>query len=67
MIHAIATSPAIPQRTAEAAAHRRWYEERAADGWRFVEPTQVNEGEGDFAYVPGVEGDLYRGVRRIAV
>jgi N-dimethylarginine dimethylaminohydrolase len=47
-----------PQRTDEATAHRRWYLDRAAEGWRFVEPTQVNEGEGDFAYVPGVEGGL---------
>jgi arginine dihydrolase len=47
-----------PQRTAEAAAHRRWYADRADDGWRFVDPIQVNEGEGDFAYVPGVEGGL---------
>jgi N-dimethylarginine dimethylaminohydrolase len=47
-----------PQRSAEAAAHRQWYVDRAAEGWRFVEPTEINEGEGDFAYVPGVEGGL---------
>ncbi|WP_027342895.1 dimethylargininase [Hamadaea tsunoensis] len=41
-----------PQRSAEADAHRAFYEERSAD-WKFVAPTQVNEGEGDFAYVPG--------------
>ncbi|WP_425281059.1 dimethylargininase [Stackebrandtia nassauensis] len=39
-----------PQRAAEAAAHEKWYRER---GWRFVAPAEVNEGEGDFAYVPG--------------
>jgi N-dimethylarginine dimethylaminohydrolase len=44
-----------PQRTAEAAAHRAFYE---AHGWRYIEPEQVNEGEGDFAYVPGVQGGL---------
>jgi N-dimethylarginine dimethylaminohydrolase len=41
-----------PQRAAEAAAHRAFYE-RDAVTWKFVEPTQVNEGEGDFAYLPG--------------
>ncbi|MBB5870938.1 N-dimethylarginine dimethylaminohydrolase [Allocatelliglobosispora scoriae] len=40
-----------PQRAAEADAHRAFYE--LAPDWRFVSPTQVNEGEGDFAYVPG--------------
>jgi N-dimethylarginine dimethylaminohydrolase len=40
-----------PQRMSEAAAHRRFY---AADaGWRFVAPSETNEGEGDFAYLPG--------------
>lgn len=39
-----------PQRAAEAAVHRRWYE-RA--GWRFVPPAAVNEGEGDLAWVGG--------------
>jgi N-dimethylarginine dimethylaminohydrolase len=39
------------QRAAEAAAHRAFYEERPE--WRFVAPTEVNEGEGDFAYLPG--------------
>jgi N-dimethylarginine dimethylaminohydrolase len=38
------------------AVHRAFYE--AAGGWRFVEPTEVNEGEGDFAYLPGVRGGL---------
>lgn len=39
-----------PQRQPEAAAYEKWF--RAA-GWRFVAPTETNEGEGDFAYVPG--------------
>ena len=39
------------ERAAEAAVHRRWYAER---GWRrFVAGERTNEGEGDFAYVPG--------------
>lgn len=45
-----------PQRTGEAAAHRTWYESNP--GWRFVTPSQTNEGEGDFAYLPGVSGGL---------
>ncbi|HCU51005.1 MAG TPA: amidinotransferase, partial [Micromonosporaceae bacterium] len=44
-----------PQRAAEAAAHRRFYE---AQGWAYAEPIQVNEGEGDFAYVPDAHGGL---------
>jgi N-dimethylarginine dimethylaminohydrolase len=36
-----------PQRTAEAGHHRAWCER---NGWKFVAPTQVNEGEGDFAW-----------------
>jgi N-dimethylarginine dimethylaminohydrolase len=43
------------QRAAEAPAHRAFYE---ANGWTFVAPTRVNEGEGDFAYVPGAYGGL---------
>jgi N-dimethylarginine dimethylaminohydrolase len=39
-----------PQRAAEAAAHRAFYE---AAGWRYVTATETNEGEGDFAYLPG--------------
>lgn len=39
-----------PQRHAEAAAHEKWYRE---GGWRFHAPTETNEGEGDFAYLPG--------------
>lgn len=44
-----------PQRTAEAALHRAFYD---AQGWAYIEPQQVNEGEGDFAYVPSVHGGL---------
>ena len=39
------------QRAAEAEAHRAFYESQPQ--WRFVAPTEVNEGEGDFAYLPG--------------
>jgi N-dimethylarginine dimethylaminohydrolase len=46
-----------PQRKPEAAAHRAFYEARP-DEWRFVAPTAVNEGEGDFAYVPDAHGGL---------
>lgn len=42
-----------PQRTAEAALHRAFYE---TEGWRFVAPTHINEGEGDFAYLPDAHG-----------
>jgi N-dimethylarginine dimethylaminohydrolase len=44
-----------PQRTDEAKAHRSYYESR---DWTFTEPTEVNEGEGDFAYLPGAFGGL---------
>jgi arginine dihydrolase len=44
-----------PQRAAEAALHRAFYD---AHGWTYIEAEQVNEGEGDFAYVPGVHGGL---------
>ncbi|HEX5596128.1 MAG TPA: amidinotransferase [Micromonosporaceae bacterium] len=44
-----------PQRADEAAAHRTFYE---TEGWRFVAPTEVNEGEGDFAYLPDAYGGL---------
>jgi N-dimethylarginine dimethylaminohydrolase len=47
-----------PQRTAEAAAHRAFYER---EGWRYVEPAEINEGEGDFVYVPGAYGGLILG------
>ncbi|WP_338090461.1 dimethylargininase [Planosporangium thailandense] len=45
-----------PQRAAEATAHRAFYE--AARSWRFVEPAEINEGEGDFAYLPAAYGGL---------
>jgi N-dimethylarginine dimethylaminohydrolase len=44
-----------PQRAAEALAHRDFY---AASGWRFAGPVHVNEGEGDFAYLPGAYGGV---------
>jgi N-dimethylarginine dimethylaminohydrolase len=44
-----------PQRTGEAAVHRRFY---ADNGWRYVAPTETNEGEGDFAYLPEAYGGL---------
>lgn len=43
------------QRAAEADAHRAFYE---AEGWQFIAPSETNEGEGDFAYVPGAYGGL---------
>jgi N-dimethylarginine dimethylaminohydrolase len=46
-----------PQRQPEAAAHRAFYQARQQE-WSFVAPTQVNEGEGDFAFVPGAHGGL---------
>jgi len=39
-----------PQRAAEAAAHQAFY---AAEGWHYVAASEVNEGEGDFAYLAG--------------
>ncbi|WP_093621431.1 dimethylargininase [Actinoplanes philippinensis] len=45
-----------PQRSAEALAHQAFY--LAAESWRFVAPEQVNEGEGDFAYLPGAYGGI---------
>jgi N-dimethylarginine dimethylaminohydrolase len=39
-----------PQRSAEAAAHRAFYERT---GWHYVEASHTNEGEGDFTYLPG--------------
>lgn len=44
-----------PQRTAEAAAHRAFYE---SAGWQFVAPTRTNEGEGDFTYLPAAHGGM---------
>ncbi|TDC81237.1 amidinotransferase [Micromonospora sp. KC606] len=43
------------QRTAEAAAHRAFYE---SQGWRFIAPSETNEGEGDLAYLPEAHGGL---------
>ncbi|MEU7609042.1 dimethylargininase [Micromonospora sp. NPDC049204] len=43
------------QRAAEAAIHHAFYE---SQGWRFVAPSETNEGEGDFAYVPEAHGGL---------
>ena len=42
-----------PQRSAEADAHRAFYQT-----WPFFAPEHVNEGEGDFAYLPGAHGGL---------
>jgi N-dimethylarginine dimethylaminohydrolase len=47
----------FPQRAAEAALHRAFYEADPAT-WTFIEPTATNEGEGDFAYVPRAHGGL---------
>ena len=44
-----------PQRSAEAAAHAFFY---AGGPWRFARPEHVNEGEGDFAYLPGAYGGM---------
>jgi N-dimethylarginine dimethylaminohydrolase len=44
-----------PQRSAEADHHRAFYLEQ---GWRYIAPTVINEGEGDFAYLPGRLGGL---------
>jgi N-dimethylarginine dimethylaminohydrolase len=44
---------AFAERAAEAPAHRRWY---AGHGWgQFTAPGYVNEGEGDFTFLPGGE------------
>src|SRR4051812_31987379 len=44
-----------PERVGEAAVHAAFYSGRS---WRFTRPAHVNEGEGDFAYVPGAYGGL---------
>ena len=41
-----------PQRSAEALVHQQFYATDPA--WRFHLPSQVNEGEGDFAYAGGL-------------
>jgi N-dimethylarginine dimethylaminohydrolase len=46
-----------PQRKAEAVAHRAFYQARP-DEWTFVAPTHVNEGEGDFTFVPQAHGGI---------
>lgn len=43
------------ERAAEAAVHRSFHEGRE---WTFIEPAEVNEGEGDFAYLPHAHGGL---------
>ncbi|ROT33694.1 dimethylargininase [Micromonospora sp. HM5-17] len=43
------------QRAAESDAHRAFYE---AYGWPYVAPTETNEGEGDFTYLPEAHGGL---------
>jgi N-dimethylarginine dimethylaminohydrolase len=45
-----------PQRTPEAAVHQTFYD--TAGGWAFHPGSEINEGEGDFAYLPGVAGGL---------
>jgi N-dimethylarginine dimethylaminohydrolase len=47
-----------PQRASEADAHRAFYQDGLAGDWRFAAPEHVNEGEGDFAYLPGAYGGL---------
>jgi N-dimethylarginine dimethylaminohydrolase len=44
-----------PQRAEEATHHSRFYRNGP---WTFVDPLQVNEGEGDFAYLPGAYGGV---------
>ena len=44
------------QRAAEAEAHYGFY--ATAHGWSFASPMHVNEGEGDFAYLPEAYGGL---------
>ena len=44
-----------PQRAGEAVAHQGFY---GTGDWQFASATHVNEGEGDFAYVPGAYGGL---------
>jgi N-dimethylarginine dimethylaminohydrolase len=45
-----------PQRAAEAIAHQAFY--LAGESWKFIAPEQVNEGEGDFAYLPNAYGGI---------
>jgi len=43
------------QRAGEAAAHQGFY---GTGDWQFADATHVNEGEGDFAYLPAAYGGL---------
>jgi N-dimethylarginine dimethylaminohydrolase len=43
------------QRAAEAVAHQGFYE---TSSWSFASPVHVNEGEGDFAYLPAAYGGM---------
>ncbi|XVU25426.1 dimethylargininase [Actinoplanes sp. CA-054009] len=45
----------FPERAAEADAHAAFY---GRGGWRFAGPAHINEGEGDFAYLPAAYGGL---------
>ena len=45
-----------PQRAGEASHHALFYRNGP---WTFVDPMQVNEGEGDFTYLPGAYGGLF--------
>jgi N-dimethylarginine dimethylaminohydrolase len=45
-----------PERAAEAVAHQGFY--TATPSWQFASPVHVNEGEGDFTYLPGAYGGL---------
>jgi N-dimethylarginine dimethylaminohydrolase len=53
--HGLRRPVPVSQRAAEAAAHQLFY---AAGPWTFADPVHVNEGEGDFAYLPGAYGGL---------
>ena len=44
-----------PQRSDEALVHREFY---TTGDWTFASPIHVNEGEGDFAYLPGAYGGV---------
>lgn len=45
----------FPQRAGEAYAHKTFYQNKA---WQFAEPAEINEGEGDFAYLPKAHGGI---------
>jgi N-dimethylarginine dimethylaminohydrolase len=45
-----------PQRTPEAAVHQAFYAD--AGGWAYQPGVEINEGEGDFVYLPAVVGGL---------